>query len=67
MAKPVAIGPTSKTVIGSVTADPSAPTPVAAVVAPGKPAAKHDWKRIAIPIGLIGIAVYITMRYKGHV
>ena len=55
MSKPVAIGPTSRTVVGAVTADspPSAPK-------------KTDWKKFVIPAGFIGLAVYLTMRYKGH-
>lgn len=61
--KPVAIGPTSKTVIGD-----DSPS-VASLLGKTSPLKnpKKDWKRLAIPVGLIGIAVYVTMKYKGHV
>lgn len=54
MSKPVAIGPTSRTVIGAVTAD-APPTP------PKKP---YEWKKLLWPVGLVGLAVYIGVKYR---
>lgn len=51
--RPVAIGPSSRTVIGSVTADTPLP--------PRKP---FDWKRWLVPAGLVGVAGYIIWRGK---
>lgn len=51
--RPVAIGPNSRTVIGSVTSETALP--------PRKP---FDWKRYLVPAGLIGIASYIIWRGK---
>jgi hypothetical protein len=54
MSKPVAIGPTSRTVIGAVTQD-SPPAP---------PPKKEGWKRLLIPGGLVALAVYIGVKYR---
>lgn len=54
MNRPVAIGPTSKTVIGEV-------------VGTGAPKKKpFPWKRLAVPAGIAG-AIWLALRYKGHV
>lgn len=58
MSKPTAIGPQSRTVIG----DSGAPS-VAAVLKPKKP---FEWKRLLVPAGIAG-AVYLALKYKGHV
>lgn len=56
MAKPTAVGPQSRTVIGAVTPIPD-----------GKPTPKkHPWKKLLIPAGIAG-AVYLALKYKGHV
>lgn len=54
MSKPVAIGPTSRTVIGAVTQDaPASPPPK-----------KYEWKKLLVPVGLIAAAVYIGVKYR---
>lgn len=59
-APPEALGPPSRTVIGAETGSPS----VAAVLK--TPAPKHQWKKLLIPAGIAG-AIFLALRYKGHV
>jgi hypothetical protein len=50
MSKPIAAGPQSRTVIGDSPTLSDKATP------------KKDWKRLVIPFGLIGLAIYITVK-----
>lgn len=60
MSKPVAIGPTSRTVIGGDSDSPS----VASIVNP-KPVKKPIWKQYLVPFVLVSVAGYIV--YKGKI
>ncbi len=64
MARPVAIGPTSRTVIGDIS-PAQAPPSLASITADTKTVVKKiSWKRYIVPAGLVGLAVFIT--YKHH-
>lgn len=54
---PVALGPPSRTVVGD---SPSVATVLKA------PAPKHNWKKLLVPVGIAG-AIFLALRYKGHV
>ncbi len=62
MSKPEALGPSSRTVIGDAPGNPSVGTgsPVTTVKK------VYPWKKLLVPAGIVG-AIYLAMKYKGHV
>ncbi len=62
--KPTAIGPQSRTVIGAVA--PSKDTSPSVASLGKKPPEKPTWKKLLLPAGIAG-AVFLALRYKGHV
>jgi len=62
--KPVAIGPTSKTVIGDIAPTNESPS-LSSLTRDSKIVAKKvNWKRYVVPAGLIGLAVFITYKHR---